>query len=149
MFAKMAEYERTPTEKIKTIILYLGYNGIQAVSEEGEKTRLQWIRLFLTFMISCLLGVAIDFHDLHENVSPQDRQQAKYLLFRFNELSDCMATRREIVYNFLMAKLLEPGNAVDALDYAKRALVMSEDGAYRDREKAKIQEFILKLKTQS
>ena len=95
-------------------------------------------------MISCLLGVGIDFEEIDVDVTDSDREYARSLLLQFDRLSDNLESRREMAYCYLMSRLLQQDKE-KALWYGLRAKVLADSGVFRDAEKRNISKFIDRL----
>ena len=150
VFTKLLEYKNTPTDEIKTRLLFLGNRGLLSTKEDRDESHTRQIKLMLlTFMISCLLGVGVNFDEIEVEVTNSDWSYAKGLLAQFDELSDSLESRREMAYCYLMSRLLRYEDRAKALVYAKRAECFTEDGAFRGREIRNISNFITKLESPS
>ena len=74
---ELIENKNTPTEEIKTRLLFLENRGLQSPIEDDDETYTRHINLMLlTFMMGCLLGVGIDFEDIHVGATDPDRKYA-------------------------------------------------------------------------
>ena len=144
---KLGELERTFSEKIKTRMLFYASTALHSLADEDDTVREHWSRILILAMCRCLLGVGTNFSSLAYEVTPQDRMQAKLRLEQFNQISDDIGIRREMMYCFLMAKAMSEENIHDALLYAHRALALSEEGAYREIEKQNISNLVSLLQS--
>ena len=97
-------------------------------------------------MISCLLGVGIDFEDINVGVTDSDRKYARSLLAQFDWLSDDLESRREMAYCYLTSRLLQHEDRDRAMCYGLRAKVLSDSGVFREAEKRNISKFIDRFK---
>ena len=142
VFTKLVEYKNTPTDEIKTRILFFGNRGLQSTKEDSGLDTRHITLMLMTFMISCLLGCGIDFDEINVAVTDADRQYARSLLVQFDWLSDNLESRREMAYCYLMCRPLWDEDRVKALCYGRRALVLADNGVFRDAEKRNIFKFI-------
>ena len=99
-------------------------------------------------MLYGLLGVNLLLDEVTVEITAKDRTLAKSLLSAFNGLSRGMETRRDMVYAFLMAKLLEAKDLELALTYARRAETLSiAGGVLRNGEAENFSAYVMKLST--
>ena len=146
VFLKVAELDRYPNKDIKESLKFYGFSGIMSVRNEDEETQRFLKRIYLSFMLYGLLGVNLFLGEVNIEITVEDRTLAKSLLSSFNRLSRGMETRRDMVYAFLMAKLLETEDIELALTYGRRAESLSKDGGVlRNGEADNISAFVLKL----
>ena len=146
VFLKVAELDRYPNKDIKESLKFYGYSGIMSVRNEDEETQRFLKRIYLSFMLYGLLGVNLFLGEMIVEITAQDRTLAKSLLSAFNGLSRGMETRRDMVYAFLMAKLLEAEDLELALTYARRAETLSiAGGVLRNGEAENISAYVMKL----
>ena len=97
-------------------------------------------------MLYGLLGLNLFLGDVNVEITAKDRSLAKTLLSEFNRLSGGMETRRDMVYAFLMSKLLESDDLELALIYARRAETLAKaGGVLRNGEAENISAFVSKL----
>ena len=146
VFTKLVEYKTNSSDSIKSSLPFIGNRGLQSTTEDIDEIHTTQIKLMvLTFMISCLLGVGINFDEINVEVTEKDKKYAKSLLVQFDNLSDNLESRREMVYCYLMSRLWMTDDRERALHYAKRARVLSKDGAFRNAETDNISNLIVRL----
>ena len=134
----LAALEHTPLEDTKTRLLFHANTALLLLAEEDEEIREHWQGMLLPAMCRLLLGIGVNFSRTDYDVTHQDRAQAKTLLSLLNQFSCGKGARREMMYNFLMAVILAEENSLDARAYARRACVLSKEGAYREVEQQNI-----------
>ena len=137
---KLAEFERTKEDSVKTRALFFGNTAMLLLQYEKDKVREHWARMFIPALCKVLLGVGIHFNAIDCEVTQADRDQARPLLAKMNQLS--CGKRREMMYCFLMGKLLSEKNLNDAIAYAQRAVALLGEGSYREIERRNIAEFL-------
>lgn len=146
VFLKVAEFSRYPNSDTKHSLLFYGFSGLRSVGNEDEETQRFWKRIYLSFMLYGLLGLNLFLGEVNVVITEEDRTLAKTLLSEFNRLSRGMETRRDMVYAFLMSKLLETEDLELALTYARRAETFSKaGGVLRNGEAENISAYASKL----
>ena len=146
VFLKCAVFCKHPNIDTKQSLLYRGFSGLRLVENEDEQTQRFWKRIYISFMLYGLLGLNWFLAELNVEITREDRALANTLLTEFNRLSGGMETRREKIYAFLMAKLLEIEDLELALTYARRAETLSKaGGGLRKGEAENISAFVSKL----
>ena len=146
VFLKVAEFSKNPTDNTKSSLLFYGFAGLRSVGNEDEETQRFWKRIYLSFMLYGLLAMNLLLGKVNVEITVNDRILAKALLSEFNRLSRGMETRRDMVYAFLMAKLLEAEDLELALTYARRAETLSiAGGVLRNGEAENISVYVLEL----
>ena len=145
VFTLLVEYKNTPTVEIKTRLLFFANRGLQSTKEDDAYDTRHMTLILLTFMIFCLLGIGIDFGEINVDVTDSDREYARSLLIQFDWLSDNLELRREMIYCYLMSRLMMNEDRTRALYYGHRAKVLVDSGVFRDEEKRNISKFIDRL----
>ena len=149
VFLKVALFSRCPNDDTKSSLLFYGFAGLRSVGNEDEETQRFWKRIYLSFMLYGLLGVNLLLSEVTVEITADDRTIAKSLLSEFNRLSRGMETRRDMVYAFLMAKLVETEDLELAITYAKRAETLSKaGGVLRTGETENISTYVMKLSSE-
>ena len=146
VFLKVAEFSKSPNNDTKQSLLLYGFSGLRTVGNEDEETQRFWKRIYLSFMLYGLLGLDLFLGEVNVEITAEDRSLAKTLLSEFNRLSGGMETRRDMVYAFLMSKVLETNDLELALTYARRAETLAKaGGVLRNGEAENISAFVSKL----
>ena len=146
VFLKVAEFGKCPNKHTKQSLLFYGFSGLRSVGNEDEQTQRFWKRIYISFMLYGLLGLNLFLGEVNIEITGEDRTLAKTLLSEFNRLSGGMETRRDMIYAFLMSRLLEFDDIELALTYARRAETLSKaGGVLRKGEAENVSAFVSKL----
>ena len=142
VFLKVAELSKSPNNYLKQSLLFYGFSGLRSVGNEDEETQRFWKRIYLSFMLYGLLRLNLFLGEVNVEITAEDRSLAKTL----HRLSRGMETRRDMVYAFLMSKLLESDDLELALIYARGTETLAKaGGVLRNDEAENISVYVSKL----